>query len=391
NPFWCKLSLLLVSSLTIMAGATVAASLPAIQRAFVDTENVELLTRLIVTMPALAIAILSPLSGWAVDRFGRTKLLYSGMLLYGIAGVSGGLVNDLYQLLALRLILGVSVSMTMTSVLTLVGDYFKGEERTRFLALQSAFMGFGGVLFITSGGWLASMSWRAPFFIYAAALVFLPLAVLMLKEPDRVRREARANVGTKTAGASDGLNKRLALFVYGVLSIVFVLFYAIPTQGPFYIEGKFHVSTTAVGMVVASMTLSSAVVSLLYPYVKRKTSYLGVFGYTFFFIGISFLLFSWAPTYGFAMMALFIGGMGMGLLMPNASVWLMDISPEEMRGRVMGGMTTAVFLGQFASPFITQPLAISWGFERTFTVLGSTLVAGAAAVLLSTAFFRRWS
>jgi len=374
-----------------MAGATVAASLPSIQRAFVDTENVALLTRLVVTMPALAIAVLSPVSGWLVDRFGRTRLLYSAMLLYGVAGVTGGLVNDIYVLLVFRFLLGVSVAMTMTSVLTLVGDYYEGVERARFLGIQAAFMGFGGVIFITLGGWLASMSWRGPFFLYAAAFAFLPLAIWFLKEPE-LNADQSVDEDTESPLESGGtLDRPLAAFVYFVLVIMFIIFYAVPTQVPFYIEYKFGVNSTAVGFAVAAITLSSAVVSLLYQRVKQTTSYLGVFGYTFFFTGLAFLFLSWSSLYPLAVFSLLIGGLGMGLLMPNSSVWLMDLAPVEMRGRVMGGMTTAVFLGQFISPLVTQPMVTRVGAERSFILLGTMLIIATAVTLLSTSLFKRWS
>ncbi len=375
-----------------MAGATIAASLPSIQRAFTDTPHVELLTRLAITMPALAIALLSPVSGWFVDRFGRTRFLYIGMVLYGIAGVAGGLVNDLYLLLAFRLLLGVAVSMSMTSVLTLIGDYFEGAERSSFLGLQAAFMGFGGVLFITAGGWLADISWRGPFFLYGAAFLFLPLTMWALHEPTQAEREHRPAPGHQAvADAPDSLNKPLAIFNYAVLVLMFVVMYAIPTQVPFIVEKKFAVSSTWVGLVVAALPLSSAFSSLMYPNVKRRNSYLGVYGIVFFFAGIGYLSFSYAPSPIFAMISLLIVGLGMGMLMPNGSVWLMDISPMNMRGRVMGGMTTSVFLGQFISPFVTQPVISGLGPDRAFQVLGAALIVAVGLTLLSTALFRRWS
>ena len=81
----------------------------------------------------------------------------------------------------------------------------------------------------------------------------------------------------------------------------------------------------------------------------------------------------------------------MGLLMPNSSVWLMDLAPVEMRGRVMGGMTTAVFLGQFISPLVTQPMVTRVGAERSFILLGTMLIIATAVTLLSTSLFKRWS
>jgi hypothetical protein len=51
---------------------------------------------------------------------------------------------------------------------------------------------------------------------------------------------------------------------------------------------------------------------------------------------------------------------------------LTSIAPDNLRGRVLSGITTAFFLGQFLSPLISQPLSKA-------IRLGSTY--GAAALL----------
>ena len=57
-----KITLLLTSMMTMMAGAVVAPSLPQIKQVFIKVENVEILTRLVITLPALFIAFFRPLS-----------------------------------------------------------------------------------------------------------------------------------------------------------------------------------------------------------------------------------------------------------------------------------------------------------------------------------------
>jgi MFS family permease len=49
-------------------------------------------------------------------------------------------------------------------------------------------------------------------------------------------------------------------------------------------------------------------------------------------------------------------GVGMGLMMPNFSLWLMGFAPLALRGRVIGGLTMAIFIGQFISPLVVVPL-----------------------------------
>ena len=79
-------------------------------------------------------------------------------------------------------------------------------------------------------------------------------------------------------------------------------------------------------------------------------------------------------------MALVIGGIGIGLFAPNSSGWLAAIAPAELRGKAVGGMTSMLFLGQFFSPIIAQPLVNQVGLSATFAV------AGAAALLIAILF-----
>lgn len=62
-----KATLLSASALTVMAGATIAPSLPAMQDYFAEVGSVELLVKLVLTIPALFIVIGSPIAGLIVD------------------------------------------------------------------------------------------------------------------------------------------------------------------------------------------------------------------------------------------------------------------------------------------------------------------------------------
>ena len=135
-----KLTLLLVSSLTIMSVITISPALPQMATAFSDVKNSAFLVKLVLTIPALMIALFSPVTGRLIDRYGRLKILRFALVLYAVAGSAGYYLNDLYQILISRAVLGISVGMSMTIVITLIADYFEGIERQKFVGLQIAFM-----------------------------------------------------------------------------------------------------------------------------------------------------------------------------------------------------------------------------------------------------------
>lgn len=162
-------TILLLTALTIMAGATISPALPAIEAHFADSAHAPILTRLILTMPALFIAVCAPVAGVLADRYGRRPVAIAAVVLYGLAGMSGLIADSLPGLLVGRALLGVAVAGVMTVATALVGDFFTGPARERFMGLQAAFIGIGGLFFLTGGGLLAEFHWRAPFLIYVVA------------------------------------------------------------------------------------------------------------------------------------------------------------------------------------------------------------------------------
>jgi MFS family permease len=60
--------------------------------------------------------------------------------------------------------------------------------------------------------------------------------------------------------------------------------------------------------------------------------------------------------------------------MPNMTVWLSTAVPDAIRGRALGGLSTAMFLGQFLSPIVTQPFTKTLGLGGVYALIGGILV-----------------
>ena len=189
-----KLTLLLISGLTIMAAAAVAPSLTEIAEEFSDVQNADLLSKLVLSLPAIFIAGTAPFAGRLTDQYGRLRLLVLGLILYGLGGSSGFYLDNLYLILAGRAILGLAVGILTTVTITLIGDYFSGEERKTFIGYQSTYIASVGIVFLVGAGVLADLDWRYPFLIYCLAIVLIPLAIRHLEEPKRERVELISGV-----------------------------------------------------------------------------------------------------------------------------------------------------------------------------------------------------
>lgn len=97
------LVLLLGSTLTVMAGAVLSPVLAVIRDELGLSGTA---AGLVLTAHGLAIAVVSPAVGWWMDRVGVRGPLAAGLLVYGLAG-GAGLVLDSYPvLIASRVMLG---------------------------------------------------------------------------------------------------------------------------------------------------------------------------------------------------------------------------------------------------------------------------------------------
>ena len=183
--------------------ATLAPGLPAMGENFRDVPNVNLMVRLVLTLPALFIGLLSPFVGLIVDKMGRKRVLVVSILVGALAGISGFFVETIGLLLAGRAILGIAVAGSMTSATTLIADYYEGPARSGFLGLQSGVMGLGAAFVLAVAGILADISWRAPFLIYLVPFIVLPFVIQLLYEPkaNQMCGEDVAAVGNAAACA----------------------------------------------------------------------------------------------------------------------------------------------------------------------------------------------
>ncbi|MEO1004618.1 MAG: MFS transporter [Cyanobacteria bacterium J06638_38] len=371
NSIPVKATLLLVSTLTVMSGATIAPSLPAMQEHFADVENSALLVRLVLTIPALFIAIGGLFAGQLVDKIGRKPLLVSSTLVYGLAGSSGFVLNSLGTILFGRALLGLSVAGIMTGVTTLIADYYTGQKRANFMGLQAAFMGLGGVAFLSVGGFIADLNWRFPFLIYLSAWAIMLAIAFTLYEP---KREVNNQAQDSSQVSQPRMSISVLAMIYGVALFYMLAFYLIPVQLPFYLKNLSNSSAAASGLAIAASTLASSIASLRYGFVKERLGFVSIVATAFAIASVGYLMIGVAGSYNLVLLGLIIAGLGFGLLMPNLNVWLSSIVSDALRGRALGGLTTFFFLGQFLSPIIAQPVTNSVGLGQTYIVTGISLL-----------------
>jgi MFS family permease len=368
------LAVLGLASMTIMANATVASSLPGLRAHFADIPHIDTLAGLIVTLPSLAIVLSAGAMGVLIDRWDRQKLLLVTAVLYAVGGTSGLWAESIWAMLIGRLALGLGVAGTMNLGMTWASDLWQGPERARFLGMQGAAISGAGIVFMLLGGALASLHWRGAFAVYILILPIAALAFLALAPHARRIRDERSR--PQTIRSTDDRFPWAAYAFIAPLAFLFqAAFYITPTRLPFHLETLGVHSPMVVGALMAALVTVSAPVSLMYGRIRARLSAMTIFGLSFVLIGLGFVSHSLATDWHGVLAGSLIAGLGMGISMPNYTTWFMARVPASMRGRASGLLTTAFFMGQFASPLVSAPLVAWFGLAGTFAAVGIALVA----------------
>ena len=350
--------LLACASLTVMAGATIAPGLPGLQAHFADQANADYLSRFILTAPGIAIAVSAPVAGLFADKLGRRVLLQVGVALYIVAGTSGFWLDDLYTMLLSRLLLGVAVGIIMVCTTALLTDHFQGAERDKAMGVQSSAMAVGGIVFIAIGSVLAQVSWRSPFLVYFAPVVLLPLIYRYVTKPP-------ASLQVQ-GGENEKFPIGFACLIYAIGFVFMLLFYFVPTQVPFYIQELGENSPAYAGFAIVCSQIFGAIASAKFFWLRAKLGHRRILLISGLCMASGYLVLSQAQSIEMVYLGMPLIGTGLGFNFPNMSIWLMSRVPSTMRGRASGGLSTAIFLGLFLSPFLSQPMVNRLGQEGAF-------------------------
>jgi EmrB/QacA subfamily drug resistance transporter len=207
------LAVLAVAQLMVVLDTTIVnVALPSIQRAlhFSSAANLQW----VVNAYVLAFGGFLLLGGRIADRYGRRLVFVSGMVLFAVASLAGGLANSSSLLVAARAFQGLAAAFMAPAALSLLTVIFaEGEERNRALGVWAAIAGAGGAIGLLAGGALTTwLSWRWVFFVN------IPIAAVASLASFRLIGESRDPVagGLDVPGAVTG-TAGLGALVFGLV------------------------------------------------------------------------------------------------------------------------------------------------------------------------------
>lgn len=374
------IALLLPVTLSTMAIVLLTPSLPQMMEEFSGVAGYQYLVPMVLTIPALCIALLSPLAGMLGDYFGRRRLLLAAFALYAAVGVMPVFLRDLHSILVSRIGVGIAEALIMVLSTTMIGDYFHGPARDKWLAAQTAFASVSVLLFLNVGGLLGTFGWRAPFWVYVSALMMMALVLRFTWEPAGDRNDGAERAAQDVSWAAFPWSRMSVILAITVVASM--LFYTVQIQASSGLALLGLSDPARIGFLTSVASIGVPLGTLVYSRVGHiPVRRLLVIEFAALMLG--FLMMGLAASPGLFLLGCFTNQIGGGMLLPTLLVWAMSLLTFEIRGRGAGIWQSSFAFGQFLSPVaVTFTASHAGGLQPAFTVFSLATMLGLGVIVL---------
>mgnify|MGYP001421948115 CR=1 FL=1 len=144
----------------------------------------------VLTSYIVAAAIMTPMTGWLADRFGRKQLFLASVAGFTLTSMLCGLSTSIAEMVVFRLMQGVFGAALVPLSQSVLLDINPKEKHGQAMAMWGAGIMVGPILGPTLGGWLTDvLNWRWVFYINVPVgiLAFLGIASFMPAVERRLR------------------------------------------------------------------------------------------------------------------------------------------------------------------------------------------------------------
>jgi MFS family permease len=151
----------------------------------------------ILTAYLIAGAIMTPITGKLSDIYGRKKMLLTVMAIYAVGVSLGGFVTDIYQMLAIRIIQGIGMSM-FPIAFGIIREMFPRSKLAIGQGIISSMFATGAVIGLVAGGHLIqNYGWNATFFSIIPIVIVLLVVIARFVHIDESHLKEQNKDGTK--------------------------------------------------------------------------------------------------------------------------------------------------------------------------------------------------
>lgn len=365
-----------VTLIAIMGGQTIAPILPDLTQVFnVSPKEIEL----VMTVFFIPIGIATPILGLLADRIGIRKVLIPSLLLFGIAGGFSSFADSFQTLLGWRFLQGLGAASLDSLALTMIAMSYRGKSLGIAMSLNASVIGISTAIYPLTGGALGGFSWRYPFLLSVAAFPLIMLILMLLKLPPKPSSGKDDDLKSYLQTTWRSINNPAVLgLLVAVCSLFIIQFGAFITYIPILAGVNFGASGLLNGLILASMSVSLALVASQLGRLAQHTSEITLIKIAFIIIAIALLI---TPSIDNAWMLIVpsvLFGVAQALALPSSQALLAGLAADNAQAGFMAVNASVQSLGQAIGPLIAGISFGFWGIKGVFwTTAAISLATGA--------------
>ena len=327
-------------------------AMPAVKEAFGVSTGMAQLT---LSLEMLSMACFTVAYGGLSDRFGRKRVLLSGLVLFTCGAATCMVAANMAMLLAGRILQGAGAGCGVVLARAIARDVYGQERIAQVIAYLTAAYVMGPMLAPPIGGQLTALyGWRA-LFVLASAVGLVVILAVVFAVPETRARTAAASRGM-LAGYKSLLRRRRFVGFMLQPGMMSAAFYTQATAASFLAAEHLGADAARIGLWFFAFPIGFMAGSFISGRIggHRSIEFMTIVGGV---VGVAngVLLAGWLYFGGVSMAALYIPGMfvslAQGLSMPYAQAGAMAVDSE-----LAGSASGAVVFSQFFWPAALQQL-----------------------------------
>jgi MFS transporter, ACDE family, multidrug resistance protein len=330
---------------------------------------------LVVTAYTVPIIFLAPVAGAVADLHGRRPLLFFGLLLFGGAGAAISLAPTFETVLVLRVLQGAGAGAIAPLTIVLLGDLVEGDRESSAQGLKVVLDRVALFAIPFAAGVLAAAAWQLPFLLFLLAVPVAGLSLVWLPET----RQGRAGGMGAYLGSLSAVGRRPRLLLaFGAGFLRFFLDYGYFTYLPIYLALTRGTSPAAVGLLFGAFAAGAMVTASQAGRLVRGRDPAHLVFVGFALAGASVLVIPLLPGVALVGAALFVYGLGNGLISPLQKSLLTRNAPPESRAGVISLDRLLQQVAKSLAPGAMGVLLLVADVSAVFWVLGALSLASVA-------------
>ncbi len=383
NKTMLKLTLLILTfSQMACNGLSPALSGVAAQFPNVSASTVQLL----MTLPCICGMLLSLVAAQLTSVFPKKYLIGLGSICVIATGALGFCIHGSLALLYVwSLIMGTGMGLISALVLSMISDFFSGQEKATLMGLQTTFATLGGMIMTSVGGILTAIAWHYDYLVY---LIAVPGLILLIFFVPKTTPEMPSPAASDSPGGFGALLRQGKMWMYLLLVMLgLFLFNVSPTNLSMYVE-EFALGNSVVsGWAATVFLLGGAVMGMAFGAISKR---IGVFtiplGFVLTASGCALLLSGADVAHLYA--GCLISGMSISMIAPQCILQASFLANSSQQLAMSAAIIMAASnTGTFLTPLITAGAQALFGSGSTFyrfllTMLFAVVMAFVSAVVL---------